>query len=262
MVRSTSRAFQIFAASLLLLSAGTAVGEVTRPEMATEIVGHGPTVVLESGRGEARGSWGGVARALAPCLTVVTYDRPGIGDSSPPEDPLAPVLAAAVANKLLAQLQARELSGPYLLVGHSLGGLYVQAFARNHPAQVLGMVLVDATSPLEPPGIFVSTVPPDPGSIEAAEDAGIGPSIDALLAGPPLPPVPLIVIAATDHGDTPEREALWRDVQKRTAELSPKGRLEIVESGHFVQTERPEAVTAAVLSVAVEAGIDISACRR
>ena len=64
-----------------------------------------------------------------------------------------------------------------------------------------------------------------------------------------------------DHGDTPEREALWRDVQARTAALSPKGRLEVVEgSGHFIQADRSEAVIAAVLEVARAIGADTSSC--
>jgi pimeloyl-ACP methyl ester carboxylesterase len=230
------------------------------PSVALEVVGRGPVVVLESGLGQERKNWDRVARALTPCLTVVTYDRPGIGESPPLQDPEAPVLASTVAADLLARLRARGLPEPYILVGHSLGGLYVQAFARNHPSAVAGLVLVDASSPLEPPGVFVSTTPPKPGSVEAAEEFGVGPSVAALLSGPPLPALPLVVMSVTDHGDTPEREAEWRDVQQRTAALSPKGRLAVVDGGHFLQADRPEAVVAAILSVAAETGADVSAC--
>ncbi len=170
-------------------------------------------------------------------------------------------LADMVAEQLAALLKALNMPPPYILVGHSLGGFYVQAFARSHPEAVAAVVLVDAASPFEPPGVFVSTIPPKPGSVEAAEEAGFAPSAAAMLKGPPFPPVPLIVLAATDHGDTSEREALWRDVQARTAALSPKGRLEIVEgSGHFIQTDRPQAVIAAVLEGARAAGVDTSSC--
>ena len=55
----------------------------------------------------------------------------------------------------------------------------------------------------------------------AIEEAGFAPSAAVMLAGPPFPPVPLIVLAATDHGVTPEREALWQEVQAQTAALSP-----------------------------------------
>ncbi|MGH8010968.1 MAG: alpha/beta fold hydrolase, partial [Candidatus Binataceae bacterium] len=117
------------------------------------------------------------------------------------------------------------------------------------------------SSPLEPPGVFVSTKPPQPGTVEAAEEAGVTPSIAALLAGPALPPVPLVVIAATNHGDTPKREARWLDIQRRTVALSPKGQLVVVNSGHFVQIERPRDVINAVFTVAAESGINIAACR-
>jgi hypothetical protein len=105
---------------------------------------------------------------------------------------------------------------------------------RRYPKDVAGVVLVDALSSLEPPGVFVSTEPLRPGSISAAEEAGVTRSMAALLAGQPFPAVPLIVLAATDHGDTPQREALWQEVQSRTAALSPKGRLQVVHSGHFI----------------------------
>jgi pimeloyl-ACP methyl ester carboxylesterase len=225
-----------------------------------DVAGAGPVAVLESGLGEGRHGWGKVVPLLAPCLTVVTYDRSGIGSGPARRDAAAPVLAASVARELRGRLLARGLPAPYLLVGHSLGGLYVQAFARSFPELVAGIVLVDAASPLEPPGVFVSTVPPPPGSHAAAEEAGVAPSMDAMLAGPPLPPVPLVVLAATEHGDTPDREALWQEVQRRTAALSPRGRLVTVESGHAIQADRPDSVLAAVLSVARQAGMDVSAC--
>ena len=96
---------------------------------------------------------------------------------------------------------------------------------------------------------------PNPGSIEAAEEAGFAPSVKAMLAGPPFPPVPVIVLAATNHGDTPEREALWRETQARTAALSPKGQLRIVDgSGHFIQIDRPQAVVDAVLEALRQTG--------
>ena len=83
-----------------------------------------------------------------------------------------------------------------------------------------------------------------------------------MLKGPPLPPVPVVVLPATDHGDTPRRETLRRNVQRRTAALSPKGRLELVRSGHFIQIDQPEAVVAAVISVAAANGAKTAACRR
>jgi hypothetical protein len=76
-----------------------------------------------------------------------------------------------------------------------------------------------------------------------------------------LPAVPMVVMSATRHGVSPEREALWLDVQRRTAALSPQGRLVVVDSGHFIQDDRPDSVITAIFSAAPGApGLD--ACRR
>jgi pimeloyl-ACP methyl ester carboxylesterase len=69
------------------------------------------------------------------------------------------------------------------------------------------------------------------------------------------------VLAATDHAMTPEREAEWQEIQRRTAALSPQGRVEVVRSGHFIQEDAPDAVVAGVLSVARAAGLATGACR-
>jgi len=226
-------------------------------EIAFERMGRaGPVIVFESGLGEDMRGWEEVARPLSACARLVLYDRPGIGRSGPRVDTRV-LLANTVVEQLTALLQAIDAPPPYILVGHSLGGFYIQAFARNRPQEVAAVVLIDSASPFEPPGAFGSTVLPRPGSIAAAEEAGFAPSAAAMLAGPAFPPVPLIVLAATAHDVTPEREALWQDVQAQTAALSPKGRLAIVQgSGHCIQNDRPQVVIAAVLKAMGEVGRD------
>jgi pimeloyl-ACP methyl ester carboxylesterase len=226
-------------------------------EIAFERMGHaGPVIVFESGLGEDMRGWAEVARPLSACARLVLYDRPGIGHSGPRVG-TGVLLANTVVEQLAALLQAIDAPPPYVLVGHSLGGFYMQAFARNRPQEVAAVVLIDSASPFEPPGAFGSTVLPRPGSIAAAEEAGFAPSAAAMLAGPPFPPAPLIVLAATEHAVTPEREALWQAVQAQTAALSPKGRLAVVQgSGHCIQNERPQVVIAAVLEAMRESGAD------
>src|SRR4051794_10456539 len=221
------------------------LGEV---EIAFERLGHtGPVIVFESGLGGDMRCWEEVAQPLAACARVVLYDRPGIGRSGPRVG-TSVLLANTVVEQLAALLHAIEAPPPYILVGHSLGGFYMQAFARNRPQEVAAVVLLDSASPFEPAGAFGPTVLPSPGSIAAAEEAGFAPSAAAMLAGAPFPHAPLIVMAATDHGVTPEREALWQHVQAQTAALSPKARLAIVQgSGHSIQNDRPQVVIAAVL---------------
>jgi len=226
-------------------------------EIAFERLGRaGPVIVFESGLGGDMRCWEEVARPLSAFARLVLYDRPGIGRSGPRVGTRL-LLANTVVEQLAALLQAIEMPPPYILVGHSLGGFYMQAFARNRPHEVAAVVLLDTASPFEPPGAFGSTVLPRPGSIAAAEESGFAPSAAAMLAGPPFPPAPLIVLAATAHDVTPEREILWQDVQAQTAALSPKSRLVIVQgSGHCIQNDRPQVVITAVREVMREAGAD------
>jgi pimeloyl-ACP methyl ester carboxylesterase len=153
------------------------------------------------------------------------------------------------------------LPPPYIVVGHSLGGFYAQVFVRRHPDDVAAVVLVDAASQFEPPGVFVTRSRLEPGSIPALEEEGFGPGIAALEAGPPFPPVPLIVLAATDHAMSSSLEEQWQRTQAKIPGLSPKGRLEVVAgSGHYIQTDRPEAVVAAIEDAARAGGLSAGRC--
>lgn len=230
--------------------------------IAVEILGQsGPAVVFVSGLGEGITAWDPVSRVLSGCARVILYDRPGIGRSSSRTGTSALLANAAVA-ELADLLGAIGASPPYVMVGHSLGGFYVQAFARNRPRDVAAVVLVDSSSPFEPPGVFVPTATLAPASAAAIEHAGFRPSVAAMLAGPPFPPVPLVVLVATNHGVTPEREMLWRKVQVEVAALSPKSLLTLVDgAGHYIQNDRPQAVVDAVVLAAREAGANMSECR-
>jgi pimeloyl-ACP methyl ester carboxylesterase len=209
----------------------------------------GPTIIFEAGQGEGIDSWKSVTGPLTPCARVIVYDRPGIGRSGPGRRTV--LTAGVVASDLKLLLGKLHAVPPYILVGHSLGALYVQAFARTYPGQIAGVVLVDGSSPLEPDGVFVSSAQAKPGTAAAAEEAGVSPSMVAIRHGPNFPPVPLIVLIAADHGDTPAREKLWRDIQEHTAALSPKGQTRLVEnSGHFIQLDQPQAVLNAIQTVA------------
>jgi pimeloyl-ACP methyl ester carboxylesterase len=224
-------------------------------EIAFQTIGcSGPVIVFESGLGGDMHGWEEVARPLATCARVLLYDRLGIGQSGPRHG-TDTLLATTVSDQLKALLQAADLPAPYVLVGHSLGGFYMQAFARQYPTDTAAVVLVDSASPLEPPGAFGSTIQPNRGSIAAVEEAGFASSAAAMLTGPPFPFVPLIVLVATEHDVTPELEALWQEVQAKTAALSPRGSLRIVKgAGHFIQNDRPQMVIEAVLEALGEAG--------
>ena len=108
-----------------------------------ECTGSGsPTVVLVSGLAEASVYWRGwIAPVVAQNSTVCAYDRAGQGWSDPPPSPQDGVAVATDLHNLLAKAQ---LPGPYVVVGHSTGGVYVRIFAARYADQVAGMVLLDS----------------------------------------------------------------------------------------------------------------------
>jgi pimeloyl-ACP methyl ester carboxylesterase len=103
-----------------------------------------PTVVLISGLGEFSASWARIAPDVAATTRVCTYDRAGQGWSEDAPDPQDGRQAAADLHTLLGR--AGE-DGPYVLVGHSIGGDYALTYAARYPEQVAGMVLLDTTPP-------------------------------------------------------------------------------------------------------------------
>jgi pimeloyl-ACP methyl ester carboxylesterase len=104
----------------------------------------GPTVVLNSGLGAMSANWARIVPAVAGTTRVCAYDRAGQGWSDD-----APHLqdGLAVASDLHTLLDRAGESGPYVLVGHSIGGDYAMTYAARYPEQVAGMVLLDATNP-------------------------------------------------------------------------------------------------------------------
>jgi pimeloyl-ACP methyl ester carboxylesterase len=103
-----------------------------------------PTVVLQPGAGEMSSNMGWIAPAVARGTRVCVYDRAGRGWSEPADTPQD---GTQIATDLHTLLQRGHVPGPYVLAGHSFGGLYVLTFAARYPNEVAGMVLVDSTAP-------------------------------------------------------------------------------------------------------------------
>jgi len=101
-------------------------------------------VVLEAGMGSFSSNWYWVQSELAKTMRVVSYDRAGLGWS---ERGHRPRDAATLARELHTALHAAGVDGPYVLAGHSFGGLPVRAFAGLFPDETAGLVLVDASHP-------------------------------------------------------------------------------------------------------------------
>jgi pimeloyl-ACP methyl ester carboxylesterase len=102
------------------------------------------TVVFEAGSRGTIDKWGKVLEGASRDATVFAYNRPGYGNS---EVAATPRDGGTVVEELRRVLRHKGLPPPYVLVGHSLGGLYMQLFARAYPEEVKGLVLVDALYP-------------------------------------------------------------------------------------------------------------------
>ncbi len=99
-----------------------------------------PVVVIDTAFGDTYLNWSSIIREISQSTRVCTYDRAGYGQSEP--GPL-PRNSQREAEELHTLLQNAGIRSPFLLVGHSLGGLNLQIFTANYPDQVAGLVLVD-----------------------------------------------------------------------------------------------------------------------
>jgi len=107
-----------------------------------------PTVVVDSGLGIAPAedrSWQGIAAKVAAVTRVCLYDRAGRGGSDTNPKPVT--TSADAAADMAHALEVAGVQGPYLVAGHSIGGLDAQVFAARYPSRVAGLVLVSTTHP-------------------------------------------------------------------------------------------------------------------
>lgn len=213
----------------------------------------GPVVVFENGLGATLDWWAKVWPDTVAQTRAVAYHRAGYGRSDAASQPRD---GARVVEELRALLRARHLPPPYVLVGHSLGGLYMQLFARQYPGEVAALVLVDSTHPDQVKGagdpaqwpvwlkvVFNATTSGTAKQELAALDA-TGDEVSRL---PVDPAVPVWVLSAQRAAGAPS--ALADDAQRKRADLAhlyPGSTQVWVDSGHGIPLEKPEAVVLAI----------------
>jgi pimeloyl-ACP methyl ester carboxylesterase len=253
----------------------------------------GPTVVLVSGLGERAENWSmttqpsdereAVHPEVAKFSRVCAYDRPGTAATGASGD--QPTRSTAVpqpttvrgdAADLDALLKASGERGPYVLVGHSLGGPIVELYASAHPKQVAGLVLVDALSEDLGDGLTPEQLanfqrlnsPATQGRPPGSEDVDYRVLTVQLRAAPPVPKVPTIVLTADQFSITPEAiasgqlppfvdqafaDALWQSqlaAQDRLVAKFP-GATHVTETHatHYIQNDRPKLVVDSIREV-------------
>ena len=243
-----------------------------------------PTVVIVSGLGDWSTSWAGsVQPEVAKTTRVCTYDRAGLGwsDASPfPSD------AAQFAGELHTLLQNARVPGPYVMVGHSLGGLIVRIFAHEYASEVAGVVLIDSMNPRQVTQSLSHSLAQQSSFQAALARFGVGRLIvklPAIASGAPpngeayyplyirpqslqttaneyqgLPASATEAAAVKTFGDLPlivltakrNDNPGWPEWQAELLQLSSNSQQLFAEnSGHTIQFDEPEAAVAAILKM-------------
>jgi pimeloyl-ACP methyl ester carboxylesterase len=215
-----------------------------------------PAVIFESGMGAYKATWNKVFPVIASTNAVFAYDRPGVGRSTSTGRQRD---GATIVEDLRALLKRRNLSPPYILVGHSTGGLYMQLFARRYPSEVVGLVLVDSTHPTQFEGTgalenrskfgnAIITLAGLAGPAKVEFDALAETGRDVLAAPPALIGMPVVILIAPDKSGTAIAEF---DNAKRHdfARLYPNAIIREFDSGHAIQLDNPQAVINAIHDV-------------
>jgi len=215
--------------------------------------GASATVVLMAGGNRTAQDWSKVQLQVTGFARVCSYDRAGLGESERTPEPQS---VDEITGDLHAALQATHEPSPYILVAHSIAGMYARAFTTRFPAETVGLVLVDSSheeQAMRQQEVFNATKAPPARMVE----------LQGFFSKPGQrlewrTKMPLIVVA---HGKSIAQpgesaaeleswERAWRELQQDLAMRSPHGELRIAaESGHFIQLDQPEVVIEAIRDV-------------
>lgn len=213
-----------------------------------------PVVVLEAGLGDGLESWSSVFHDVAQITRVFGYDRAEYGKSRSTNRRRD---AATTVGELRALLRASNMLPPYVLVGHSIGGTYMEYYARAYPDEVAGVVLVDSrhagftrkckvasASFCDPPAFLALLLPAAAKRELEAADL----TMQQVIESPEFPPVPLVVLTGMSKPVEGERfRQVWLETQKDLAKLSPVSKHVVCQRcGHYVHHDNAAAVVDAV----------------
>lgn len=217
-----------------------------------------PAIVFEAGFGAGLASWSTIQSSIAKFARTVSYDRAGIGQS---EAGPKPRVAKQIAAELHTALKNAGVGPPYILVGHSFGGIYVRVFADMYPKEVAGLVLIDPSQ--ETFDEWTRThkeaqrAPmPDEQMAKASQgvrdEAAQVPASYAQARAAKVPAgIPVILLTATRDDTMPAAvRKIWGEKHAEWIAKVPGAKHVVVEnSGHFVQAEQPQLVIDAIKQV-------------
>ncbi|WP_391115948.1 alpha/beta fold hydrolase [Psychrobacillus sp. L3] len=212
-----------------------------------------PTIVMDAGYGDYSKTWDLIISAISMLTEVLIYDRAGLGKSEKSSNPRTSSVMVKELNELLKRA---KLKGPYILVGHSFGGLNMRLYASEYPNEVCGLILVDST-PEEYREKFLPTM-----SIEFQEaynkqfvyESNYDEFIESLKQVKESRRklnVPLIVLSAGKKAHYPkESQELWNEMQKEFLRISSNSEFKVAEnSAHYIQNDEPEVVIEVIKSL-------------
>ncbi|MBA2264399.1 MAG: alpha/beta hydrolase [Chloroflexi bacterium] len=220
--------------------------------------GEGPTVVFLAALGGDH-SLVPIAERTGREANACFYDRPGDGETDAPEVTRTAMSDAADLHELL---DVADIPTPVVLVAHSYGGLISIVAAAEHPDEIAGLVLIDASHP-EQEERTNAILTDAQVEILAAEFARF-PYVDFLAsldqaadAYETFPDIPLTVITATRGMTDPCMEGMpceamqtvWLEVQDEYAALTPDARHVLADTGHYVHDDDPELVVAEIKAI-------------
>ena len=246
--------------------------EVNGYEMYLHCIGTGtPMVILEAGLNDVAETWSLVQPEVAKFTRVCAYDRAGLGQSDPlPESRDS----FQIVTELHTLLRNAGIEGLYVLVGHSLGGMYMRLFADNYLEEVVGLVLVDSShiDQFERcAAVLPAESPNDSETLkfyrELLTSGPMYPELPQRLFGPgSLGDMPLVVITSPEKERGPDLPAelseKWEEIhvelQTEWVRISSRStHIMAYESGHFIQQDQPDLIIAAILHVVEDARRDL-----
>ncbi len=239
-------------------AADTVSVRVEGQPMRVVVTGTGrPAIVLEAGAAADHRTWSAVQPLLARSSLVVSYDRFGHGESGVSPRPRT---AAIIAEQLREALLHAGVEPPYLLVGHSFGGVLVRVFAARYPDEVAGMVLVDPVmedfyprAARAEPALYLSQLEEEIAWSDGEAGEGVRREFLAYETSlaqarvtrlPRGLPVSLISAAAMEL--PAQLRAIWTDEQRRWAARHARVTHTVVDHGHRIPQQRPEVIARAV----------------
>ena len=209
-------------------------------------LGDFPHVIMDAGYGDYSKAWKSIYPEISKLTQVILYDRAGLGKSERSSNPRTSLF---MVEELRELLKSKKVLPPYILVGHSYGGVNMRLFNNMYPEEVAGLVLIDST-PEDYQERFLPSMSDEfkeayikqftlEGDFHEFKE-----SLDQLHVSNKITDTPTIVVSAGKKAHySNESQALWNRMQEEILSFTTNGQFIIAEnSAHYIQNDEPELV--------------------